>query len=363
MPKYKLVKAKCGKTGKKFVMQVAEDRGELVGCFMVDPQAYDALATQIDVSTINKCAPCPTCGTTKPFSCEHQYKATGCPMDRAATRACLSCKHAQVIYGGAAVDSPYGQWAGTSVIEGVELDEHGNPKGSQYDLAKDGAFKGYVINILKSPSSPIKKSSLFIAALNRKGFEVKLHNMPIDDKKLNSLLDMPNSQLWLISRTMQDLTDRQISNLYDYMRKGYGVYLWGDNAPFVVDTNRVLERYFGTKLQGNYRATKVIGVQEFDGEPGIVANHFITTGIINIYEGITVSHFNSVGTMRPLMYNSECKLLALYYSQNGFRVIADGGYTRLYDEYFSTTGTDRYITNAAAWLANIEGLGYNPKFD
>ena len=44
----------------------------------------------------------------------------------------------------------------------------------------------------------------------------------------------------------------------------------------------------------------------------------------------------------------------------GRRALVDGGFTRLYHKWDSA-GTDRYVVNAAAWLANIERFGYNPQ--
>ncbi len=38
--------------------------------------------------------------------------------------------------------------AGKVNIKGVQTDSFGNPLGNEYDLAKDGAFKGYSIAVL-----------------------------------------------------------------------------------------------------------------------------------------------------------------------------------------------------------------------
>ena len=43
---------------------------------------------------------------------------------------------------------PYSKYAGQSLIPGVKTDMFGNPLGSEYDLAKDGAFEGYKIVIV-----------------------------------------------------------------------------------------------------------------------------------------------------------------------------------------------------------------------
>ena len=46
-----------------------------------------------------------------------------------------------------------------------------------------------------------------------------------------------------------------------------------------------------------------------------------------------------------------------FYDKDGKRALVDGGFTRLWCNWDSA-GTDRYIVNAAAWLANIERFGY-----
>ena len=61
-------------------------------------------------------------------------------------------------------------------------------------------------------------------------------------------------------------------------------------------------------------------------------------------------------TLTPLIWGSAGNLVASFYDKQGKRAILDGGFTRLYIKWDSA-GTGRYITNAAAWLANYERFG------
>ena len=93
----------------------------------------------------------------------------------------------------------------------------------------------------------------------------------------------------------------------------------------------------------------------------IIKNHPITTGIVNFYEGITIATVEPGQELKPLVYGSAYNVVTAYCDKKGRRALVDGGFTRLYYKWDSA-GTDRYIVNAAAWLANIEKFGYNPQY-
>lgn len=66
--------------------------------------------------------------------------------------------------------------------------------------------------------------------------------------------------------------------------------------------------------------------------------------------------------MKPLVYGSDMisvngqqqpNLVTAVYEQDGRRLVIDTGFTRLYCNWDSA-GTGRYVSNAAAWLANFE---------
>ena len=256
--------------------------------------------------------------------------------------------------------TPYTKWAGVSNIPSTTKDKYGNPMGSDYDLVLDNAFANYKILIILA--SNIQGEPDFtdaIKALNRKGFAVKIINA------LPSIQDLKREiydycQTWIISGWEGKMTEDYVSVFEKYFKDGHGLYLWGDNDPYFVDVNPLVERLFGTKLLGNDYGDKVLGIQKGAKQPGIIADHLITTGLVNFYEGITISHVEECRSVEPLMYNSDSKVVAAFYDKQGKRAIIDGGFTRLYFKW-DTAGTDRYVVNAAAWLVNIEKFGYSLK--
>jgi hypothetical protein len=86
---------------------------------------------------------------------------------------------------------------------------------------------------------------------------------------------------------------------------------------------------------------------------GILPNHDITTGIKNLYEGITIATIKVNTDLEPLIYGSAGNLVAAIYQKDGKRLIIDGGFTRLYCKWDSA-GTGRYVKNAAGWLVNYD---------
>lgn len=84
---------------------------------------------------------------------------------------------------------------------------------------------------------------------------------------------------------------------------------------------------------------------------------------MNFYEGITISYVSCCNKVKPLVYNSNGNVVTAYNDNYRRRLMIDGGFTRLLNEYWNTAGTERLIVNAAAWLANIERFGYHPQIN
>ena len=57
--------------------------------------------------------------------------------------------------------------------------------------------------------------------------------------------------------------------------------------------------------------------------------------------------------MFPLLYGSAGNLITAVYDHDGRRLIVDGAFTRLTTQW-DEAGSGRFVTNAAAWLANLE---------
>ena len=258
--------------------------------------------------------------------------------------------------------SPYSQYAGQSIIPDAITDMFGNPQGSQYDLAKDGAFKGYkivVVNFGMSP--PFKNQNNPIMALNKKGFQVTVFEGSFPNEEIKKALDA-KTQLWIIAGSTPLMNQENYSLVYDHFNKGRGLYIWSDNAPLFADSNIILSHMFGSRMSGEYYGDHVLTIQTGDKQPGIIKNHPITTGLQNFYEGITVSNVKLTQDLKPLVYSSDGLIVTAYFDKDGKRALIDGGFTRLYDSFWvRAAGTDRFVVNCAAWLTNIERFGYHPE--
>ena len=134
--------------------------------------------------------------------------------------------------------NPFTQYAGQTTIIGAKKDAQGNAEGTQYDLAKDGAFDGLNIVVLHLYTGEGFDFAKPHAALVEKGFNVIRHTTPPSPDQLRSELSNA-SQIWVISSNVAILSDDHIAVIKDFFHQGKGVYIWGDNDPYYTDANRV----------------------------------------------------------------------------------------------------------------------------
>ena len=244
----------------------------------------------------------------------------------------------------------YSQWAGVNRIPSASADKYGNAVGDEFDLVEDGTFNGeviYVLNLNGSFDLNHPKDALI-----KKGFQfVEDRSYPSADKLEENLKSA--SQLWVISHLQQFLDTTHLDVIDKYFKQGHGVYIWGDNDPIYVDANFVLNRLVGIAMNGDSPGGQVVSLCETGKQAGIIQNHLISTGIVNIFEGITIAEVQTNRLVQPLVYGSNGKVVTAYFEENGQRLLADGGFTRLWCNWDSA-GTDRYVVNAAAWLVNLE---------
>lgn len=241
----------------------------------------------------------------------------------------------------------YTVWAGQNQITGAGSDQYDNAYGSEFDLVEDGSIieaKVVVLNLY--PGLNLAQPR---AALERKGFTlVELR----DGTRLpEEMVDA--AELWVISDSVRHLAPTALDAIESFFHEGRGLYIWGDNAPFFADANLVLERLFRTAMFGDSPGDQVVSIRTGEATSGLVPGHLVTTGLTNIYEGVTIAEVQTNELLRPLIYGSNGRVVAAYYDNDGRRAIVDGGFTRLFYKWESA-GTDRYIVNAAAWLLNIE---------
>jgi len=246
----------------------------------------------------------------------------------------------------------------------VKSDYYGNAEGNQYDLAVDGAFDGETVAVMQLYSGFSFDEPQ--AALKEKGFSVYrwIENPPTPED-LEKALEK-SCELWIISDSYQKLTPEHLKVIKKYFDAGHGIYIWGDNDPYYADANYVAQELIGVSMHGNLEGGQNVGLmkgEKYSDNPalsGLMPNHLITTGLQNVFEGITIATIDQNNTLTPLIYGSAGNLVTATYEKDGKRVILDGGFTRLYCSW-ETAGTGRYVKNAAAWLVNYEKFGEDDK--
>lgn len=238
----------------------------------------------------------------------------------------------------------------------VDSDVFGNAEGNQYDLAVDGAFEGQTIAVLHLYTGEGFDFRLPTEALKEKGFSVyRWINNPPSPEALDSAL-AKSCQLWIISSSERKLHQGHADVIKKYFDSGKGVYIWGDNQPYYADANFIAEQLIGAKMEGNVVGDQTVGILQGGSKSGVMPNHLITTGLQNIYEGITIATIDVHKDLTPIVYGSIGNLVTAAYEKDGKRLLIDGGFTRLYYKW-DTAGTGRYVKNAAAWLVNYERFG------
>eukprot|EP01029_Cantina_marsupialis_P006304 TRINITY_DN168_c0_g1_i7.p1 TRINITY_DN168_c0_g1~~TRINITY_DN168_c0_g1_i7.p1 ORF type:complete len:944 (-),score=373.37 TRINITY_DN168_c0_g1_i7:176-3007(-) len=249
-------------------------------------------------------------------------------------------------------ESLFSSAAGFLLPDGAEVDENGNALGEQFDLGVKGAFNGLKVVVLRQYNFDF---SFALKALQRKGFEVVLLNRVDSAAKLQMELDTAN-QFWLIGSSSEILKEDEIEVIVSNWKDGMGMYIFGDNKPFYVDTNRVLTAMGLPTMTGNYVASKYLSPYDEATGKGY-ATHLVTTGISQrLYEGITIAEFQpkevKLADCQTVMYNSQGGIsVILREAQDGCgQVIADGAFTKLYCK-FDAAGSDRFVRNCACWLA------------
>lgn len=245
--------------------------------------------------------------------------------------------------------------AGRTKIEGAATDKHGNAAGTGYDLGRDGAFEGHAVHVLHLYTGEGFDFSLPTAAFRRKGFRVERRTTPGSPAELRRWLSEAR-QLWLISNSSALLTQEHIKVIQEFWASGGALYLWGDNQPYYVDANNILATLFGpeAKMTGNLMGGKV--VRELSPDRKGFHAHLVTTGLVHLYEGITVASFQEDAVARhgfaPLLYGSAGNLITIVRDPTSTHgaVMADTAFTRLFVQW-DEAGSARYVCNAACFLA------------
>jgi hypothetical protein len=254
---------------------------------------------------------------------------------------------------------PYGQYAGQSRIEGAARDRFGNADGNTFDLGRDGAFGGLTILVLQFFFGEEFDFLLPKAALEQKGFTVVHWKVIPSTDELREALQHA-CQLWVISSITQSLSPVQLDLIEEFYERGRGLYLWGDNRPFYAEANAILAKLFpgeAVRLEGNDNGTKILTARTTSDGVGFDSEHFVFTGIENLYEGVTISRVLSPTTslITAIALSSHGYPVTCALDDGTHRLAIDGGFTRLFpDRWEVTAGTSRFVKNISAWLCGFE---------
>jgi len=257
----------------------------------------------------------------------------------------------------------------------VKFDSYQNPLGSQFDLPREGTMQEHTLVLFWfSDQGSYKKP---VEALRSKGFRVVTHNARTSTVQQMMVSLLNADVVWIVSgaSVTQPGFEQFLDALEFFHRRGGGLFIWADNAPYFAHANQLLMRLFpsdGIYLEGNDEGGQVMRAHTDGLTPGhLTTQHLIMTGLFSLFEGVTISHLTRVGSLKVLAtYNNgpsyggkaysavadgdvykRCK--APYRPGRG-RIAIDGGFTKLYDEYWDkTAGTERYVKNASAWLLNM----------
>eukprot|EP00746_Dinoflagellata_sp_MGD_P012861 gnl/MRDRNA2_/MRDRNA2_127566_c0_seq1.p1 gnl/MRDRNA2_/MRDRNA2_127566_c0~~gnl/MRDRNA2_/MRDRNA2_127566_c0_seq1.p1 ORF type:complete len:462 (-),score=62.10 gnl/MRDRNA2_/MRDRNA2_127566_c0_seq1:135-1520(-) len=255
------------------------------------------------------------------------------------------------------------------------VDENQNPVGTEYDLPRDGTMQEHTLLICwfadeGTYSMPVK-------ALERKGFKVIVHNYKSSTVQRMMVSLLSADVVWLISgQQTSKAFEELLESLELFHRRGGGIFVWGDNAPYFAHANKLLSTLFPGEsiyLEGNDLGKQIMRAHSDGLSAGhLTRHHLIMTGLYSLYEGNTISYLARTGPLKVLAtYNDGpgyqgkpyCAIAdtevyrrskAPGLNKGRGRVVIDGGFTKLYDEYWhKTSGTERYVLNATTWLLNM----------
>jgi hypothetical protein len=247
------------------------------------------------------------------------------------------------------------EFAGQTRIEGAASDRFGNAAGTGYDLGRDGAFEGHTVHVLHLYTGGGFDFSLPAAAFQRKGFSLERRTAPGKPADLRRWLADAH-QLWVIATDKPVFAPEHVNVIREFWQRGGALYIWGDNEPYYADANVLLKALFGPdlSLRGNLPGGQV--VHEISPTGRGFQPHLITTGLVHLYEGITVASLVEDVAARhgfaPLLYGSAGNLITVVRNPTPAcgAVMIDGGFTRLYYQW-DEAGSARYVCNAACFLA------------
>jgi len=265
----------------------------------------------------------------------------------------------------------YNQNAGLQTISGVELDEHKNPKGSEFDLGRDDAFTQFKVLIGKffQIKTDIDKQNMKDhaleqpkAALKAKGFQVEI----VDNEKefLEKLVEADVA--WILSAHEfitkdTDVQAKFLDTVVEYHNSGGGLFIWAENDPFYFHANLILQKLLNVKVSGNDPAKLDLTLGD-SSTKGHFGGHLVTTGLNHLFEGDSVSFIEdtkSITDKLEIIATSSGGHPVLFagntatFDKHAGRIFVDCGFTKLF-MHWDTAGTARYVKNACVWLLGLD---------
>ena len=239
-------------------------------------------------------------------------------------------------------------------------------------LARKGMFQGRTLLAWTNEPYVIKRvfptDHMVWQALRSMGFDVQLRTGRFKQEYLHGI-----SQLWIFSGLRTGMTSDDYKAVIRFLQDGGGLYLCGDNTPYIAESRRLCSMLFDCEPKGDYFGEQLLGIYDRDGKRRILQGpqgqiqidkknwqrrHPLLTGMQCIYEGHTISTLPHSQRLTPVLRASNRRVLAAV-SNDHLRVVVDGGFTRYVPEY-NVLGTEKgagtllWATNIAAYLEGVE---------
>jgi len=221
---------------------------------------------------------------------------------------------------------------------------------------KNGTFAQVKI-LISIFSTECDNSSEVEKALKEKGFSVTI--LFDEQQIIHSLQSLEYDIAWIIS------ANEKASPKYDkqafqdavvkFYRSGRGLFVWGDNAPYVREANYILPNLAKCKLIGCDPGDKILRFGNPTETGFYDKKHIIFAGVNSLHEGITISYPDNTTQVTVLATNSSghpC-ICCLESNEQRGRLVIETGYTKLFKGYWEKAAQARYVVNVSVWL--LEG--------